>query len=176
MATPSGVVTPPYSRFWFARSPRRKLPHERTRPTPRQVVDPEDGIPYDNVTVNVAKAAMVEIKSRLESHLAVKSAIEARAISLANNCVIVLATVSAAALYDLYKSHFSSITVAAICGSLMLMGAITSAYIVMSSGSIALPGRLPSQIWMDLQLAVFLAVAAAPVAAFSFMIATSVPG
>jgi hypothetical protein len=152
MATPSGIFSWPYERFgpWLPDSARRRI--SRARPTtPRTIVNAGDPpIPYELIDTKVATLAMAEVKARLEGQLAVKAATEARATTLVNNCIAVLTVISGATLFDFRAHGFSPLIVAFIIGSICLLIAAFLAYLVINPSTLALPGRLPSQIWPEL--------------------------
>jgi hypothetical protein len=152
MATPSGIFSWSYERFgpFLPESARRRIP--KARPTgSRAIINVGDPpIPYELIDTKVATLAMAEVKARLEGQLAVKSATEARATTLVNNCIAVLTVISGATLFDFRAHGFSPLIVSFIVGSICLLISASFAYLVRNPGTLALPGRLPSQIWPEL--------------------------
>lgn len=124
---------------------------KRAEPTlPREIVKPDEEIPYDEVCLEVAEIAIAEVNARLKAHMDVKSATENRATTLANNCIAVMTFISGAAFYDFKLNGTSAVTIAATCCLVFLYSSIAFAYTVIKPGTIALPGRLPSQLWTDM--------------------------
>ena len=105
----------------------------------------------ESIDLDTAKAALEQVNKRLEAELALKSATETRALTLAGQCTTLLSAVTAAVLVEAYGSHRAALIAAGVAGGLCLFLAVVFAY---SSAKprkdVVLPGRLPDELWDDL--------------------------
>jgi hypothetical protein len=105
----------------------------------------------ESIDLDTAKAALEQVNKRLDAELALKSATETRALTLAGQCTTLLSAITAAVLVEAYGSHRMPLIAAGIAGGLCLFLAVLFAY---SSAKprkdVVLPGRLPDELWDDL--------------------------
>jgi hypothetical protein len=105
----------------------------------------------ESIDLDTAKAALEQVNKRLDAELALKSATETRALTLAGQCTTLLSAITAAVLVEAYGSHRVPLIAAGLAGGICLFLAVLFAY---SSAKprkdVVLPGRLPDELWDDL--------------------------
>jgi hypothetical protein len=138
------TMIPGMGTFW----PEKRLRRHRAAalPTGSALSDLPESIDLDT-----AKAALEQVNKRLDAELALKSATETRALTLAGQCTTLLSAITAAVLVEAYGSHRMPLIAAGIAGGLCLFLAVLFAC---SSAKprkdVVLPGRLPDELWDDL--------------------------
>jgi hypothetical protein len=107
--------------------------------------------PPEGLDLDTAKAALEQVGKRLDAELALKSATETRALTLAGQCTTLLSALTAGLLVETYGSHRLPLLAAGAAAGLCLFAAVLFAY---SSANPrengVLPGRLPDELWDDL--------------------------
>src|SRR5271166_202524 len=130
--------------FWPEKRPRRH--RAAALPAGSALSDLPESIDLDT-----AKAALEQVNKRLDAELALKSATETRALTLAGQCTTLLSAITAAVLVEAYGSHRVPLIAAGVAGGFCLFLAVLFAY---SSAKprkdVVLPGRLPDELWDDL--------------------------
>jgi hypothetical protein len=107
--------------------------------------------PPEDIDIDAAKAALEQVHKRLDAQLAVKATTETRALTLAGQCVAVLAAVTAAGLAEYFREQpRHSLVAGAAAGAGLLFAAVASAYDAARPRAGLLPGRLPDEVWSEL--------------------------
>ncbi len=105
----------------------------------------------ETLDLDTAKAALEQVNKRLDAELALKSATETRALSLAGQCTTLLSAITATLLVEAYGGHRMPLLAAGTAAGVCLLLAVLFAY---SSANLratgVLPSRLPDELWDDL--------------------------
>lgn len=107
--------------------------------------------PPESLDIDTAKAALEQVNKRLDAELALKTATETRALTLAGQCTTLLSAITAAVLVEGYGNQRAPLLAAGIAGVICLFTAVIFAYIsARPQTTNYLPGRLPDELWDDL--------------------------
>jgi hypothetical protein len=105
--------------------------------------------PPEDVNAEVAKIALEQVNKRFESQLSLKTSTEARALTLATNCVTILSFVTGGVFVEATHDMRLPLMVGGSVAICLLSAVVFSSYMVIRPSGIALPGRNPAGIWGD---------------------------
>jgi len=111
--------------------------------------------PPESLNAESAKAALEQVNKLLDAQLALKGTTEARALTLAGQCLTLLSALTAWILFQFYASPAMTVPrplmAAAVTGAVFLFLAVLCAYRAAAPREeVFLPGRLPEEVWGDL--------------------------